>query len=114
MANAQERRAAQRRLAKQVKTGTYKPSGAGAKARRAASFIGPIPERDRDKVIDVKMHGWWDTGESLSDFRKEGTIESVLSYARELDEAGVPDNLLNITPGSTPGRYFIYAARDSG
>jgi hypothetical protein len=31
-----ERTAAQRRLAKQIKAGTYKPSGLGAKARRIA------------------------------------------------------------------------------
>jgi hypothetical protein len=35
-----ERRAAQRRTARQIETGTYKPSGAGAKARRAATLLG--------------------------------------------------------------------------
>lgn len=34
-----ERRAAQRRLAREIQGGTYKPSGVGAKARRAATLL---------------------------------------------------------------------------
>lgn len=34
---ARARRAAQRRLAREIHTGTYKPSGAGAKARQVAT-----------------------------------------------------------------------------
>jgi hypothetical protein len=34
---ARAHRAAQRRLARQIKSGTYEPSGAGAKARRVAT-----------------------------------------------------------------------------
>ena len=90
------------------------PKATTSRARKAATFIGPIPEPDREKVIKVKIANWWNTGESLQDYRKEGSIDSVYDYAQELESAGVPGNLINITQGSNSGLYFIYAARDSG
>lgn len=50
MATSAERQAAQRRLAREIKTGTYKPSGIGAKARRIAT------ELETRKLIEV-AHG---------------------------------------------------------
>jgi|SRR5579862_6850675 len=48
MARDAERRAAQRRLAKEIRSGTFKPSDIGAKARRAAR------ERKPQILVDVQ------------------------------------------------------------
>lgn len=114
MVRSKSRGAAQKRTARVLKSGGYKPSPAGRKAREAARFIGPIPVEDREIIIKVRMANWWDTGDSLDDYRKEGSADSVYDYANELESAGVPGNLINITSGSREGLYYIYAARDSG
>lgn len=47
-----QRRAAQRRLAKEIRTGTYKPSEASKKAREAARRLRePQPPRDGEEVF---------------------------------------------------------------
>lgn len=115
------RRAAQRRTAKQVREGTYQPSPIGAKARQAANKLkitSGIDERDRDYVARFVARGWWDNGESLGEYRRSGTAESVWNYANDLVDHGVPSNVINITPYVIPGqpvrRFNIYATRRTG
>ena len=114
MATSQERRRAQARTARQLRAGSYKPAGVTRKARRAAAFIEPIQPEDRDTVIKIKMQDWWNNGESLGDYRRFGSADSVYNYANDLSAHGVPDNIINITSTSTDGIFFIYAGRDTG
>lgn len=89
------------------------PKSTTSRARKAAQFIGPFHPDDRDTIIEIKMHGWWDNDAGLQDYRHEGTAQSVLNYARDYVAHGVPSNLINITPGSNQRNFYIYAARTS-
>jgi hypothetical protein len=90
------------------------PRATTSRARKAAAFIGPIPEEDRDIIIDIKMHGWWDNDESLTDMRRHGTAQSVYNKAVSYANDGVPGNMINITMSDTPGLYNMYLDRESG
>lgn len=114
MATAQERRRARAATARAHASGESRlPRATTSRARKAASFIGEFHPDDRDRIIDIKMHGWWDNDAGLDDYRHEGMIESVWNYANDYVAHGVPSSLINITPGSNQRNFYIYAARTS-
>jgi hypothetical protein len=89
------------------------PRSVTSRARRAATFIGPIDPADRDAVIDIKMHGWWDNGRSLETPRFTYSASSAYNEANDLMDAGVPGNIINITQVG-PRDYLLHANRWSG
>jgi hypothetical protein len=106
---SQGRRAAKRSAAGQRQL----PKSITSRAGKAATFIANIPEDDRDAVIDIKMHGWWDNGKSLDTPRFTYSARSAYNEAIILTDAGVPDDIINIVP--LGGRdYLLYANRWSG
>jgi hypothetical protein len=60
MAAASERASAQRRLARQIKTGTYQPSNIGAKARKAATELIQDKTAIIDQIQDIKRDAFGD------------------------------------------------------
>lgn len=121
MATSQDRRSAQRRIARQLQAGTFEPSPIGGKARTAANRI-KIADQfhpdDRQYIREMIVAGWWENGESLTEYRRNGSAESVYNYARSLADSGVPSNIINVTPHILPSGYNrtfdIYATRDTG
>lgn len=89
------------------------PKATTSRARKAATFIGPIDPADRDAVIDIKMHGWWDNGKSLETPRFTYSANSAYNEAMELENAGVPDNIINIIQVG-PRDFLLLANRWSG
>jgi DNA-binding NarL/FixJ family response regulator len=103
-----------RRAAKASAAGQRQlPKSTTSRARKAASFIGPIDPADRDAVIDIKMHGWWDNGKSLETPRFTYSANSAYNEAIILTDAGVPDNIINVVQVG-PRDFLLYANRWSG
>lgn len=94
-----ERQRAQRRLAREIKTGTYKPSQIGAKARAYANtllkeqLIDKIQAikhsafQDRIKYLEKASHGWvkWANWNAIRQ-RKNTEISPETGNPRPVDE----------------------------
>ena|SRR5271154_115449 len=108
---------ARRRAKKSAQGQRQLPKATTSRARKAASFIGPFHEDDREWVIKIKLAGWWDNGRSLDNFRRGGSAESLYRYSNEeLVPNGVPDNIINILSyrGGQGNRNFsLYADHDT-
>lgn len=103
---------ARRAAARSARGERVLPGRTTSRARKAASFISDIPPRDRDAVIDIKMHGWWDNGKSMDNPRKFYPAEDIYLYGLEMEQAGVPANTINIVRIG-PDAYRLYADRES-
>ncbi len=111
-----ERRTAQRRLAKQIRSGTYKQSGIGAKARRIANDKEILVNRVLDikraafgpnsPVVTGKRRGKWNEGRARKNIQVDpetgelhttAEIREYLTWITQWDRAGRPDDFHGIT-----------------
>jgi hypothetical protein len=103
-----EHRAAQRRLAREIHSGTYKPSGIGAKARRIAA----LTEQeliDRAQELKKKHFGTrikWNSARSRMNLqvdpdnglpRGRKDLRLILDDIEQWDKAGAPDDWEGLT-----------------
>ena len=86
---AAARRAAQRRLAGQIHTGTYKPSGIGAKARRVATERMDKLREEAEKLNSAKDAAYYNIRGRLGTYYKykDETVEANV-YGGTTSESG--------------------------
>ena len=116
MATASERKSAQRSLAKEIHTGTFKPSGVGSKAREAAKgrkeqLVDKILDIKRSAfgpnapIVTVKRRGVWNEGRARKNIQVDPDtgenhtlteIRDYLAWITEWNDAGRPSDFHGI------------------
>ncbi len=125
-----QRRAAQRRLAREIKTGTYKPSQASKKAREAARRLRePIPPRDGEEVFKGGQKRY--DGIKVRIKRRKRTMwEDIYNFRgdrsdRAVDQSGAieemeevendpEDRWLDLASKAAKAQFALYNTGDAG
>ena len=123
MASQAERRAARRRLAREIKTGTYQPSAIGKKARQAATEL--EKERLIDRIQALKHKHFGDrikynetrsrkniqVDPATGKLRTLADLRSILDSITRWDADGAPDDwegLVTIYDGDHESAFYYH------
>lgn len=111
-------RANQRKIAKQLREGTYQPSRLGAKAREAATRyeqeIKQYEPADRVAISEMMTMGWWKNRVTDGRVRARGSAQTVLNRGIELSGFGVPDHMIGVFPVTgRKGQFVLYSGQVS-